>query len=239
MNSIFGACRQLTHLLRDFLSLLFPDLCCGCNNHLNRGESGICSSCLFQIPYTDHHLYADNKTARHLWGKVPFHAAMSLLYFRKGERVQRIIHHLKYRGRKETGTKLGLLMGKQLRNTSFYMDIDLIIPVPLHKAKEKKRGYNQSFCIAGGIAAELNLPVGEKIIIRKIATESQTGKGRYNRQENMQNAFCILNCAAVKGRHVLLVDDVITTGATIEACAAELHKCNISKLSIIAAACAE
>lgn len=239
MNAIPQLYRWLRQLLSDLLSLLFPELCCGCGCHLNRGESGICGTCLFQLPYTDHHLYAENRTSRHFWGKIPFHAAMSLLYFRKGERVQRIIHHLKYSGRKETGIRLGLLMGKQLRQTSFYMDIELIIPVPLHKIKEKKRGYNQSSCIAEGIAMALNLPVGEKVVSRKTATESQTGKGRYDRQENMQHAFCILNSSAVEGRHVLLVDDVITTGATIEACAAELHKCNIRKLSIIAAACAE
>jgi len=130
-------------------------------------------------------------------------------------------------------------MAKQLKQTSFYLDIDLVIPVPLHRIREKKRGYNQSSCIAEGIATELSLPVYEKVLKRTIATQSQTGKGRYDRQENMQNAFCVLNPAIIEGRHVLLVDDVITTGATIEACAAELHKYGIRKLSIIAAACAE
>ena len=239
MNSIFKASRIIPQLFRDLFSLLFPDLCCGCGSHLNRGESGICSVCLFQIPYTDHHLHAANRTAKQFWGKIPFHAAMSLLYFKKGERVQRIIHHLKYRGRKETGIKLGSMMGKQLKQTSFYSDIDLIIPVPLHKSKKKRRGYNQSAYLSEGIASELGLPVDEKALNRSKATKSQTRKGRYSRHENMQNAFCVLKPENIEGKHVLLVDDVITTGATLEACATELHKYGIRRISIITAACAE
>ncbi|HKG06370.1 MAG TPA: ComF family protein [Pedobacter sp.] len=224
---------------RDFFSLLFPNLCSGCSRHLNNGESAICISCLYRLPYTDHHLHAANKTARLFWGKIPFNAAMALLYFKKEGRVQKIIHSLKYKGRKETGIKLGVLMAEQLRKTTFYEDIDLVVPVPLHSSKERQRGYNQSACLAEGIAVELGITLSSGALSRTIATESQTRKGRYSRHENMHDAFSVRAGSELTGMHVLLVDDVITTGATIVACAVALHECGIKKLSIIAAASAE
>jgi ComF family protein len=221
----------------DLFSLLFPNLCCGCNEHLHAGEQSICTGCLYRIPYTDHHLDPNNKIARHFWGKTPVEVAVALLYFKKSGRVQRIIHELKYRGRSDAGLVLGKMMGEQLLKTSVHQDIDVILPVPLHKSKEKKRGYNQSLYLAKGLASALDKPVIPSALVRQIATESQVHKGRYSRHENMQNAFAVIRPEELRGRHILLVDDVVTTGATLKACADQLYKAGIRKLSIAAAAC--
>lgn len=239
MNIIGSIFQYLSRLSGDLSGLLFPNLCGGCSNHLNRGETGICSTCLYRISYTDHHLHQDNKVAKHFWGKIPFNAAMALLHFQKGGRVQRIIYNLKYNGRYEVGIKLGMMMAEQLLKSEFYLDVDVIIPVPLHKSKEKKRGYNQSLCIAEGLSAVLGLPISNDTMIRTMATESQTRKGRYSRHENMISAFKVVKPLDLAGKHILIVDDVITTGATIASCAVELHQCGIRKLSIAVAACAE
>ncbi len=204
------------NMLADLFSLLFPNLCCACARHLHKGESGICSTCIFQIPYTDHHLHADNKVARKFWGRIPLHTATALLYFKKGGSVQSIIHHLKYKGRQ-----------------------DLVIAVPLHESKFRSRGYNQSHCIAAALASELGIPLNKDALIRVVATESQTRKGRYKRHENMRAAFQIIAAEALHGKHVLLVDDVITTGATLEACAEILYKNGVREVSIAVGACAD
>jgi len=224
---------------QELIGLLFPNLCGGCGVNMYHGESFLCSKCLYTIPYTDYHLYPDNKVAKQFWGRVPLNAAMALLYFTKGGKVQNIIHNLKYKNQTGLGIKLGKLIGDRLNSAPDYIDIDLIIPVPLHKKRERSRGYNQSELIARGISASLNISVNSKLLIRTITTDTQTKKGRYMRFENMKTVFSIKNSEILAGKHVLLVDDVITTGATIEACAIELHKCGIKKLSIAAAAFAE
>lgn len=227
------------NIFRDLLSLLFPNLCCGCGSHLYKGEEEICTGCLYRLPYTDYHLFPENKAAKQLWGRVHCNAVMSLLYFRKGAVVQNLIHHLKYRGRKELGIKLGNMMGEKLMLAPSYTGIDLIVPVPLHPGRERRRGYNQSRCIAEGIASVLNVPVNHKGLLRTGPTKSQTTKGRYDRFRNMQFAFTISDAAQFKDRHILLVDDVMTTGATLEACCIALQTCAPEKLSIATAAYAE
>jgi len=230
---------NFVNLLADLFSLLFPNLCCACARHLHKGERGICSTCIFQIPYTDHHLHADNKVARKFWGRIPLHKATALLYFKKGGSVQSIIHHLKYKGRQEAGKVLGMLMAEQLKKTTGYGKIDLVIAVPLHNSKLRSRGYNQSHCIAAALALDLGIPLDKNALIRTVATESQTRKGRYKRHENMRDAFQVTAGAALHDKHVLLVDDVITTGATLEACAEILYKSGVREVSIAVAACAE
>jgi len=229
----------LYQLVLDFSGLLFPNLCCGCRQPLFKGETQICSSCLFQLPYTDHHEHAANKAAKQLWGRLPCLAVMSLCYFRKGARVQNLVHHLKYKGRQDLGLKLGGLIAEKIKLNPDYAAADLIIPVPLHPARARTRGYNQSLCIANGISAVLNIPVQSNLLIRKVNTSSQTKKGRFTRFENMQTVFSVSNQTALQGKHILLVDDVITTGATLEACGLELFKQGIQKLSIATIAFAE
>lgn len=224
---------------RDLFRLLFPELCAACGRLLYRAENEVCTICLYQLPYTDHHLYADNKTARKLWGRIPFHAAMSLLHFKKGGSVQELVHQLKYRNRQRLGIQLGRILGEKLASAMLYRNIDYIIPVPLHRNKERSRGYNQSLCIAEGIAHTLNVPILKEVLIRTKASSSQTQKSRYKRYENMKEVFEVRRGARLNGLHILLVDDVITTGATIESCAIVLQQHHIGKLSIAALAFAD
>ncbi len=226
-------------ILKDLTGLLFPDLCCGCGTYLYKGETQLCTKCIYKLPYTDHHLHLENRAARQLWGRLPCNAVMSLFYFKKGARVQNIIHHLKYKGRMDLGIKLGGMIAEKLLMNITYTDIDLIIPVPLHRNRERQRGYNQSLCIAKGISATLNLPLNAVSLLRKKATGSQTKKGRYKRFENMKGVFLTASTAALKGKHILLVDDVMTTGATLEACGIALFGAGIEKLSIATVAFAE
>jgi len=221
------------------VTLLFPNLCLACNTELYAGEHLLCSRCRYSLPYTDHHLFADNRVNRQLWGRIPSPNAMALLHFRKGGSVQQIMHQIKYHHQTALGAMLGSMAAEKLAASSQYQDIDLVIPVPLHWKRLRTRGYNQSECIAQGIAAYLQVPLDTNHLIRHSATSSQTRKNRYQRYENMKSVFAICDETALKDKHILLVDDVITTGATIEACALELHRCGIRKLSIFALAFAD
>ena len=230
---------QINRLANDVIGLLFPELCNGCGTHLYYGEKEICTKCLFDLPFTDYHLFTDNRVAKQLWGRLPCNGAMAMLYFKKGTKVQNLIHSLKYKDKTAVGVKLGNLLGERLKLSQQYATIDLIIPVPLHPNKERTRGYNQSKYIADGIAEVLNLPVSSSHLLRKLATSSQTKKSRYIRYENMQEVFQISNGEELKNLHILLVDDVITTGATLEACGNSLLTAKVAQLSIAAVAFAE
>ncbi|WP_293299271.1 ComF family protein [Pedobacter sp. UBA4863] len=229
----------LKRYTEDLINLLFPELCNGCGKLLYHGEKQICTKCLYDLPYTDFHLYPDNLVAKQLWGRLPVDAAMAMLYFKKETKVQNLIHGLKYDGKTEIGTMLGKLLAQKLTESELYASIDLIIPVPLHQKKLRLRGYNQSEYIAQGLAEELVIALSTKNLTRNKATESQTKKARYTRYENMQTVFSVSNAAEIADKHVLLIDDVITTGATLEACGNALLNHGIKKLSIAAIAFAE
>lgn len=226
-----------TQYISDFFSLLFPDLCAACGKQLFHGEKQICTACLYDLPYTDFHLYAENAVAKLFWGRINCQAAMAMLYFRKGTKVQQLIHQLKYRSQPDLGFRLGVLLGERLVTAS--PRPDLIIPVPLHPKKERSRGYNQSRMIAEGIASVMHIPVGTTQLIRQRATGTQTKRNRYKRFENMKAVFSVQDSAELTDKHVLLVDDVITTGATLEACGQVLLDTGLTKLSIAAIAFAE
>ncbi len=230
---------QIKLLANNVVGLLFPVLCNGCGKHLYEGENEICTKCLFDLPYTDYHLYSANRVAKQLWGRLNCSAAMAMLYFKKGTKVQNLIHSLKYKDQIAVGVTLGNLLGERLKLSDHYSTIDLIIPVPLHPKKERTRGYNQSKFIADGVAEVLKAPVSNLHLLRKLSTSSQTKKSRYSRYENMQEVFQISNAEELKNLHILLVDDVITTGATLEACGNTLLTTNLAKLSIAAVAFAE
>jgi ComF family protein len=261
--------------LTDFFNLLFPDLCMACNQQLFHGEKQICTTCLYDLPYTDFHIYPENPVAKLFWGRINCQAAMAMLYFRKGSKVQRLIHQLKYRSQPELGFRLGFLLGEKLAGSGSAVNgnneqqalktqledrsssagdkvnqlatmngcnqsqPDLIIPVPLHPSKERSRGYNQSRMIADGLSSVLHIPVAANQLIRLRSTGSQTKRNRYNRFENMKDVFHVPDPAALAGKHVLLVDDVITTGATLEACAISLSACSLGSLRIAAVAFAD
>ncbi len=229
----------LKRYTEDLINLLFPELCNGCGKLLYHGEKDICTKCLYDLPFTDFHLYEDNLVAKQLWGRLPVNAAMAMLYFKKGTKVQNLIHGLKYAGKTDIGISLGKLLANKLSKSDFYADIDIVIPVPLHQKKLRLRGYNQSEYIAKGLAEELAIPVSTKHLLRNKSTESQTKKARYTRYENMQDVFNVKNADDLLDKHILLVDDVITTGATLEACGNVLLNHGIKKLSIAAIAFAE
>lgn len=226
-------------LATDIIGLLFPELCNACGTHLYYGEKEICTKCLYDLPYTDYHRHHENRVAKQLWGRLPINAAMAMLYFKKGTKVQNLMHALKYKGKTDVGIKFGNLLGERLQMSEAYKEIDLIMPVPLHPAKKKARGYNQSEFIAKGIAEVINAALSKNHLIRNKITESQTKKSRYTRFENMQAVFTVNKTEELNNKHVLLVDDVITTGATLEACGNALLQTNINKLSIAAVAFAE
>ena len=229
----------IRNLANDLIGLLFPALCNACGQHLVHGEKEICIQCSYDLPYTDFHLHAENQVAKQLWGRLPCNAAMAMLYFKKGGKVQHLIHSLKYKGKTEVGVKLGNLLGEKLKIGPSYAQIDLIIPVPLHAKKEKLRGYNQSEYIAKGVAEVLKVPISTLHLVREKVTSTQTKKSRYTRYENMQSVFKINNKEQIENLNVLLVDDVITTGATLEACGNALLAAGIMKLNIASIAFAQ
>ena len=231
--------RIKTSYLADFLSLLFPQLCPACGNELVAHEKVICTDCHYNLPLTNFHLQADNIVAQQFWGKVNLEGAYALYYFTKGGKVQNLMHHFKYKGMQQIGNLLGNIAGKQLAGNTQFAGVDYIIPVPLHKKRLKERGYNQSACFAQGLAEKLKGIVEENNLIRTKATQTQTHRSRFARFENMQEVFAVKNPEKLKGKHVLLVDDIVTTGSTLEACAMPLLQIEGLKLSIATIAYAE
>ena len=231
---------KLSHnYLADFVALLFPELCPACGESLIANERIICTDCLYHLPQTNFHLQADNIVARQFWGKIKLEGAYALYFFAKGGRIQNLMHHFKYKGMQKIGNLLGNIAGGQLAKSAVFNTVDVIIPVPLHKNRLKERGYNQSACFAEGLAQKLNADVQIDNLVRLKATETQTHKSRFLRFENMQEVFTINDPESLKNKHVLLVDDVVTTGATLEACGIELLKIEGLRLSIATIAYAE
>jgi ComF family protein len=220
----------------DFVSLIFPELCQACAKNLYRNEEIICADCLYHLPYTNFHRHLENAVAQQFWGRVPIEAASALLYFSKGSRVQNLMHQLKYKNKPEVSVYLGRLAGKRLLENPVFTAADIIIPVPLHKQKLLKRGYNQSLSFAEGLSEKMLIPVEIENLIRTTRTESQTKKSRISRYENMKEVFSVKNPEKLAGKHILLVDDIITTGATLEACCNVLLEIPKVKISIAAIA---
>jgi ComF family protein len=221
---------------RDFFNLFYPDLCAACSRTLNSGEKHICSTCLWRMPKTNFHLQDDNPVIRKFWGKVNVEAAASFVFFDKGERMQHILHSLKYAGNRAIGIFLGELYGNQLRQAPLFAGCEAIIPVPLHRKKIKMRGYNQSSMIAEGLSKTMGIPHYTEFLERTVASSTQTKKSRYARFENVENVFR-LNGQKVNEKHFLLVDDVITTGSTLESCARCLAESGEVKISVATIAC--
>ena len=225
--------------LNDFVSLLFPQLCVACNQSLVTGEELLCMDCRFNLPYTNFHLQPDNIVARQFWGKMKVEAAYALFYFVKGGNIQNMMPQFKYKGIKQIGNLMGYIAGEQLLENEIFQSVDYIIPVPLHAKRLRKRGYNQSACFADGLAEKLDAAVEINNLIRITATQTQTRKGRFARFENMREVFSVVDPSRLENKHILLVDDVVTTGSTLEACGIQLLKIPGVKLSIAAIAYAE
>lgn len=225
-------------MVRDFISLIYPRLCASCGNSLWKYEKVICTSCLYHLPKTGFHLEADNPVSRLFWGRVNVNGAAAFLCFNKGGRVQSLIHQLKYKGRKDIGIFLGNQYGLLLSESLVYQSVDLIIPVPLHHQKQQKRGYNQSEQIAIGLSGSMKKPLNTQLLKRTKATETQTRKSRFHRWENVKEIFTIDHSESFKNQHILLVDDVITTGATLESCIISISQLTGCKVSVAALATA-
>ncbi|OON70976.1 ComF family protein [Hymenobacter sp. CRA2] len=232
---------MLSSALADFVSLIFPRTCLACQQSLARGETHLCTACRTQLPYTDYHRLSPtgNPLARRFWGRVPVQYVLSYLRFLRRGRVQHLLHQLKYQGQQEVGTALGQMYGQELADSGLGSDIDLIVPVPLHRRKLAKRGYNQSDTFAEGLALSLQVPWSTTALRRVSFTASQTRKSRAERWQNVAEVFEVAQPEAVLGKHVLVVDDVLTTGATLEACAIKLLEAGAAAVSVATIACAE
>jgi len=230
---------NLKMYLSAFVSILFPENCLSCQGIIEIGESDICSICRFSLPKTGFHLNNENMVAQKFWGKTQLKYAFSYLFFRKEGNVQRLLHELKYKNQPQIGEILGNWYAQELLDNDFYKNFDIIIPVPMHPKKQKKRGYNQSACFGKGLAEVWKIPQLEDGIKKLADTVSQTKKSREDRYENMKNGFEIPNIEAIKGKNILLVDDVITTGATLEVCANLLLEKGAKTVSIATIAAAQ
>jgi len=228
--------KWLRDLLDDFLCLLFPRICYGCGNHLIRDEYLICTECYVVIPRTNFHTIKDNPVEQVFYGRCRIESAAAFSYFNKGSRIRKLIHSLKYGGVKEVGRELGKIYGRSLKSSGFLDGIDFIVPVPLHKSKKRARGFNQSETIAAGISEVTDLPLIVNAVARRIATSTQTKRSRIGRWDNVEGIFILKNPDLLTGKHILLVDDVITTGATMESCVNEILKAEGAKVSIVALA---
>ena len=209
---------QLKNIINSTLHLFYPHVCTGCGSDLLEKNNLLCLKCIHDLPHTDFADLPNNPVEKYFWGRIPLTAAYSQFYFSKEFLIQHLIHQLKYRGDTNIGFYLGEMMGKTLLNSNRFSSIDVLIPLPLYADKEHKRGYNQAAVICNGISAIMNVPVLNGAVIRQHATETQTRKHRTERWENVKQSFKVVNQHELAGKHLLLVDDVVTTGATLEAC---------------------
>lgn len=216
----------------DFFHLLFPITCYACGRGLYKHEKILCNLCLQQLPRTKYHLHYDNPVHQIFWGRLPLHSAAAFLFFHKHSKIQLLIHQLKYKGCKDVGIFLGNLYGKDLKKSELFDTVEIIIPVPLHKSRLRKRGYNQSEMFGIGLANAMNISLDTQSLYRTTATETQTKKSKSERWKNVSEKFAIRNPEKLANKHLLLVDDVITTGSTLEACGQKLLEIPNIKLSI-------
>ena len=221
------------------LSLFSPRCCVVCGQPLAKGEEEICMVCNMHLPRTNYHLQKDNPVEQLFWGKLPLVRATSYFFYRKGSDYRFILHRLKYGGRKEIGKTMGEYMAAELMPSGFFEDVDLIVPVPLHKKRQSARGYNQSEWIARGITAVTGIPTDCKVVVRRKNSETQTRKSVFERWENVEGIFELSSSSGLQGKHVLVVDDVLTTGSTIASCCSALMRAEGVRISVLTLAVAE
>ena len=219
------------NIFSSLLELFFPRLCIACSNPLFKHESNLCDLCLFHLPRTNFEKDLNNPVAQLFWGRVKIEFATSFFYYSKGSKYQHILHELKYKGKKEIGFEIGKIFGQEIRNSEF-SQVELVVPVPLHPSRQRKRGYNQAEWIAMGLSESLAKPLENKSLSRISASSTQTKKGRYDRWVNVEGIFRPTLPENFENKHILLVDDVVTTGATLEACGSVILQTENVKLYI-------
>ena len=224
--------KLLTTPLRSFLDLLYPPCCEVCGRLLVANEHTICTQCKYELPLTLFWESTDNPAARLFWGKVAVEQASSFFYFTKGSPYRKLMHKLKYKGKTDIGVTLGRWYGEKLAQSALYQTVDIVVPLPLHAKRLKRRGYNQSELIAEGIADAMQKSLDTASLQRTVYTETQTNKSRMERWKNVESVFKVANPQLLNGKHVLLVDDILTTGATLEVCALSLLEAASCKVSV-------
>lgn len=210
-------------MLKEIISLFYPQNCVGCGRVVHRLDWSICLSCRTQLARTRFERHSINPTSKLLIGKCNFSAATSFFYYKKGNTVQQLIYALKYEGNTRIGKNLGEIIGQHLRKHTTYQQVDLVVPLPLHRSKKRLRGYNQCDSIAQGIATKMNVPFYSTGVKRIKQNSSQTQKGYFDRHKNVEGLFAVTQPTAFEGKSVLLIDDVITTGSTLAAFASSFN----------------
>jgi ComF family protein len=222
----------LQSIFSDTVHLFYPQICNGCGSDLLSDNQLLCLLCINQLPHTNFAQHANNPLEKIFWGRIPLTSAHSEFYFAKETLIQELIHQLKYKGNQDIGYFLGQLMGNNLLNSNRFKNIDFLIPLPLFPEKERKRGFNQATVICNGISAQMNIPVMKDNVIRRRFTETQTKKHRTERWENVADSFQVKDHTLLSDKNILLVDDVVTTGATLEACGLAIAQSANVKLSV-------
>lgn len=220
------------------INLFYPRVCAACGDALLKDEETVCLKCRYLLPKTGYEMNPENPLAQGFYGRVKFHAVMACFFFAKQGKVQHLIHELKYKGNWEAGVFLGQQLGESIKDAPLFQGIDYLVPVPLHPKREKKRGYNQSMMITRGISEITNIPIGDKYLIRVVNTSTQTKKSKEERFQNVKDIFQVCHAEELQGKHILLIDDVLTTGATLESCAHKFENIPGITISAATAACA-
>ena len=226
-------------MFQSLIHLFFPPVCAGCKTVLIANENVICTKCRHEMPLTQHHLNPENEAFKKFYGRIPVEQVSALLYFHKKGIVQELIHNLKYRGQEEIGFVLGEWYAEELKNHHLLQTVDAIIPVPLHPKKFRERGYNQVTEFGNALSKSLDIPVNTTILFRQVYSKTQSQKNRLGRTEGIDSVFDVSFSESDHNHHFLLIDDVITTGATLEVCAKALLKIPGAKISIVCMAMAD
>jgi ComF family protein len=217
----------------DLLNLFFPKSCAGCHSILLREEKVICTQCRHEIPLTNHHKIKENEVIQKFYGRIPLEYGSALVYFHKKGIVQEIIHKLKYKGQEEIGEIIGEWYSEELQKLEEIKSIDYIIPVPLHKKRLRERGYNQVESFGKSLSSKLKIPYNNQLLYRKLYTKTQTKKDLLGRADVISTVFDVSFSEDYHGKHFLLIDDVLTTGSTLEACSRAILKIPNAKISIV------
>ncbi|MDD4148866.1 MAG: ComF family protein [Bacteroidales bacterium] len=224
--------KKIIEYIEDFWFLIFPYVCESCGVALGKNEPPVCFKCLYELPRTDYCLNQENPIVDLFIGRIKLEKATALFHYYKGSRFKKLLHGLKYKNKPEIGILLGKELGAAMVSSGNFKDVDYIIPVPLHPNRQKQRGYNQSEMIGEGIAAVTGIPMLTDVLLRSVETVTQTKMTRDDRWKNVSGKFIIKNENLIQNKHLLLIDDVVTTGSTLEACGETLLNVDGVKLSI-------